>query len=198
MCYKPWKGDLNKIIGERNTWVNQYYEWLKTEKCPKIVKIKHAQAEEAQESKEKNERMNEPLADNTIRGIDPNDNDIDQDTRDACNLFNTIFYSPEKNDQWDEQLDLGVNYDWSTGHLRYPKGMSMEDIEAFIIKESKFRCDEFVEEKHSNDHLDIPLDNSGNPFAIENLQDDQRQAFFHVMKTVQNWIHYKNQLKTKL
>ena len=31
--------------------------------------------------------MNEPLADNTIREIDPNDNDIDQDTRDACNLY---------------------------------------------------------------------------------------------------------------
>ena len=73
----------------------------------------------------------------------------------------------------------------------------MEDIEAFIIKESKFRCNEFFEEKHSYNHLDIPLDNNGNPFAIENLQDDQRQAFFHVMKTVQNWIDYKTSVDNK-
>ena len=141
--------------------------------------------------------MNEPLADNTIREIDPNNNDIDQNTKDACNLYNTMFHSPEKNELWDEQLELGVNYDWSCVQFKYPKNMSMGEIESFIINKSKFRCDEVVEEKQSNDHLNIPLDNNGNPFAIENLQDDQRQAFFHVMKTVQNWIHYKKSVDNK-
>ena len=178
MCYKPWKGDFETIIGKTESCVTQYNQWLESDKCPKIVKIKHAQAQEAEEAKAKNDRMNEPLADNTIREIDPNDNDIDQDTRDACNLYNTMFYTPEKNELWDEQLDLGVNYDWSSGHLRYPNGMTMEEIEKFITEKSSFHCNEVVEEQTENDGLDIPLDNDGHPFSIENLQEDQQQAFF--------------------
>ena len=79
---------------------------------------------------------------------------------------------------WDEQLDLGVNYDWSSGHLRYPNGMAMEEIEKFIIEKSSFHCNEVVEEQTDKDGLDIPLDNDGHPFSIENLQEDQEQAFF--------------------
>ena len=30
MCYKPWEGDFEKIIGEKNTWVDQYNDWLKS------------------------------------------------------------------------------------------------------------------------------------------------------------------------
>ena len=45
--------------------------------------------------------------------------------------------------------------------------------------------------------MDIPLDNDGHPFSVGNLQEDQQQAFFHVMKTVRNWIDYKTSIENK-
>ena len=120
LCYRPWQGDFKKSIGTRDTWIDQYYELLESEQCPSIVKIKHNQAKDTHDAKKFGERMNEPLAHNTIQDIDPNDNDIDQDTRDACDLFPSLFHLPENNDQWIDQLDLGVNFDWSKRKVTLP------------------------------------------------------------------------------
>ena len=107
----------------------------------KIVKIKHAQAQEAEEAKAKNDRMNEPLADNTIRKIDSNDNDIDQDTRDACNLYNTMFYTPEKNELWDEQLDLGVNVKF---FLHSQESKEWNPVETFHVRAGQVKIKNVV------------------------------------------------------
>ena len=83
--------------------------------------------------KKSGERTNEPLADNTIQNIDPNDNDIDQDTRDACNLYPSLYHVPENNDQWDDQLDLGVNFDWSKRKVTLPHAWTIEQVKSFLI-----------------------------------------------------------------
>ena len=70
-----------------------------------------------------------------------------------------------------------------------PHEWKVEDVKEYIIKLSKFRCSD-VDESCNNEKLDIPLNNDGNPYDIENLKDDQCQAFYHVMKTMQDWITY--------
>ena len=76
--------------------------------------------------------------------------------------------------------------------MTLPHDWTIQNVKKFLIKESKFRCSDSDEK--CIDKLDIPLNNDGYPFQVENLGDDQCQAFYHVMKTMQDWIAY-NKLK---
>ena len=66
--------------------------------------------------------------------------------------------------------------------------MTAEMAKTWLLKKTDFNL---IQDDDKN--LEIPKDVDGNDFLPENLGSDRKQVFYHVFKTLKEWIEYKKE-----
>ena len=189
--YRPWQGSFEKTLVEGKSILEQYAEFRSSRDCPKMVTMEYDRAKDYHDNKYKEPEVatgNNPPEDAAM------DRFTDPETATAVELYGTLCAAVAEDGCEMEQLDLGLNKDWTASHYTLPNGMTVDDASNWIMERAKLtsQADSKVEmDSLYTNQLDLPLKSDGTKYKPENLNDDQKQVFYYVMKFLKDWIEQK-------
>ena len=185
--HKPWHGNFEASLDSTRTIMSQFVRFVNSKECPKILKNSYIRAKSKDENKLPH---HQPCAGSAIPEVDPNDQYIDESTREACNGYATMAVANDVGDL-NCNLDFGLNNNWTAQRVSIPANMDITKVSNFVMDQANAIMNDNT--YNTTPKLDIPLQPNSQAYSSEDLENDQQQVYHHVMATVRQWIAHNKQ-----
>ena len=106
LIHVPWIGNFKS---KDRDFVSDFLEYIEDSECPNYVRIPY---ERAKHREQKTEKFKEPVAKQMVDY--GSFSMVDSDLKEAIELSSTIAVPADAFDEGDEDLDFGVDYDWTS------------------------------------------------------------------------------------